>query len=211
MTGSKSVRAWAGALLCAAAMLTAVVGRVRGAEREAPAPRAPGLVIAVVDMAEVLRGSRQWLDGLEERARMVDRMQRTLRKLSREVQLLRNDYDNLPPGTDQRANKGAELEAALRNLEQTRLAMEAEVAQHHSDSLRSFFGQLTSAVAEHARANGIHLVLKKQALDLAGPESMEQNLQIATAEVLYADASLDITSPVVERLNAAYLAPIEAQ
>jgi Skp family chaperone for outer membrane proteins len=142
---------------------------------------------------------------------MLDRVRRTLNKLSREVQVLRNDYDNLAPGTDQRAQKGAEIEDALRNLEQTRLALEAEVAQHQSESLRSFLGKLSAVVADYAGENGIHLVLKKQALDPAGPESFEQDLQMATAEVLYADASLDITPAVVERMNAAYLAPIEAK
>ena len=41
-----------------------------------------------------------------------------------------------------------------------------------------------------------------RAFDLSAPESIEQNLQIATAEVLYADPSLDITPAIIERLNA---------
>ena len=211
MTGTKALKAWVAALLCGAAVLSAVVGRVRGAERQTPPQPSTAVLMAVVDMAGVLRGSRQWRDCVEERARMLDRVRRTLNKLSRQVQVLRNDYENLPPGTDERAQKGAEVEAALRNLEQMRAALEAEVAQHQNESVRSFFGELTGVVAKYARENGIQLVLKKQALDLAGPESIEQNLQIATAEVLYADASLDITPAIVQRLNAAYLAPIEAK
>ena len=209
MTGTKTVRAWALAVLCAAAALPALVGGAGAAERRAAPPA--GVVMAVVDMKGVLRGSRQWRDSAEERARMLDRIRRTLSKLSRQVQVLRNDYENLPPGTDERAQKGAEIEAALQQLEQTRADLETEMARHQNESVRSFFRQLTDVVAEYARENGIHLVLKKQALDLAGPESIEQNLQIATAEVLYADAALDITDAVVERLNAAYLAPIEAK
>lgn len=211
MTGTKTVRAWALAVLCAAAALPALVGGAGAAERQAAPPGPAGVVMAVVDMKGVLRGSRQWRDSAEERARMLDRIRRTLNKLSRQVQVLRNDYENLPPGTDERAQKGAEIEAALQQLEQTRADLEAEMARHQNESVRSFFRRLTDVVSEYARENGIHLVLKKQALDLAGPESIEQNLQIATAEVLYADAALDITDAVVERLNAAYLAPIEAK
>jgi Skp family chaperone for outer membrane proteins len=211
MTRTKALKTWAAVLLCAAAVLCAVVGRVRGAEREAPVARTQGVTIAVVDMAGVLRGSQQWRDSVEERARLLDTVRRTLSKLSREVQVLRNDYENLPPSTDERTKKGAEVEAAMRNLEQARAENEAKVAQHQNESVRSFFSQLTTVVAAYARENGIHLVLKKQALDLAGPETVEQNLQIATAEVLFADAALDITPAIVERLNAAYPAPIEAK
>jgi Skp family chaperone for outer membrane proteins len=211
MTGTGALKAWAAALLCAAVGLSAAVGRARGAEREAPAPPSTGIAIAVVDMAGVQRGSRQWRDFLEERGRTLDRVRRTLDKLSREVQVLRNDYDNLPPGTDERTGKGAQLDAALRNLQQTRSDSEDEVAKQQSESVRRFFAALTDVVAAYAREKGIQVVLKKQAFDLTAPESLEQNLQMATAEVLYADESLDITPAVVERLNAAYNAPIEAK
>ncbi len=63
----------------------------------------------------------------------------------------------------------------------------------------------------HAREHGISLVLKKQALQLSGPETIEQGLQIATTEVLYADEGLDITDAIVERLNAEYQAPVEVK
>ena len=86
-----------------------------------------------------------------------------------------------------------------------------EMARFQNESVRAFFAELTRVVSEYAQEHDVHLVLKKQALDLAAPDSMEQNLQIATAEVLYAAGALDITPQIVERLNAAYLAPIEAK
>ena len=67
------------------------------------------------------------------------------------------------------------------------------------------------AVADHARENGIHIVLKKQDMELAGPESIEQNLRLATTEVLFADPALEITDAVVARLNAGYPGPLEVE
>ncbi|NLW49392.1 MAG: OmpH family outer membrane protein [Candidatus Brocadiaceae bacterium] len=211
MTHTQALKAWGAAVLCATAVLSVAVGGARGADRETPAPAAGGIRIAVVDMEGVLRGCRQWRDSADERMRALERVRRTLTQLSREVQVLRNDYENLPPGTDERARKGAEVDAALRNLEQQRSEGEMEMARFQNESVRAFFAELTRVVSEYAQEHDVHLVLKKQALDLAAPDSMEQNLQIATAEVLYAAGALDITPQIVERLNAAYLAPIEAK
>ena len=85
------------------------------------------------------------------------------------------------------------------------------MARQHEESVRSLFAKLNGAVSAYGREQGISLVLKKHALDPAEPRSVEQSLQIATTEVLYADAALDISGPVIERLNADYARPIEVK
>jgi Skp family chaperone for outer membrane proteins len=167
--------------------------------------------IAVVDMAAVLRGSKQWRDAAEERLRLMERMRRTLTKLSQQVQVLRNEYENLPPGTDERRLKEQEISSALQELQQNRSDFEARIAENHNEAARELFRRISEAVSAHADQHDLDLVLKKQSLDLAGEETVEQSLLLATTEVLYADPSLDISAAIVERINADYPGPIEAK
>jgi len=172
---------------------------------------AAGLRVAVVDMSHVLSASKEWRDAVEERTRLLDTMRRTLNKLTRRNQVLRNEYENLPPGTEERQQKAAEIEQALQEFQQTRLELEEQIARQHDRSVRSLFGKLNGIVASYAQQHGIQLVLKKQDVDLTEAETVEQSLQIATTEVLYADPALDISEAVVAELNAGYEGPIEVK
>jgi len=175
------------------------------------APRSQRTLIAVVDMGRVLAGCKEWQDAVGERARTLDTARRTLDKLVRKDQVLRNEYENLPPGTEERRKKAEELEAALQEYEQMRQQLDDEAARQHEGSVRNLFARLNGVVAEYAKEHGISVVLKKQDFDLTAPQSVEQSLQIATTEVLYADPELDISAAVIERLNAAYKGPIEVK
>ena len=196
-----------GALVVALAALSA-----RGAaqENQRPAPPAKA-VVAVVDMGRVLAESKEWQNAVEERARMLDTTKRTLSKLMRKDQVLRNEYESLPPGSEERQNKATEIEAAVQEYQQTRQELDEKMARQHEESVRRLFGKLTRVVSSYAKEHGIQVVLKKQEFQPAEPGSVEQSLQIATTEVLYADPALDISDAVVERLNAESAGPIEVK
>jgi Skp family chaperone for outer membrane proteins len=191
--------------------VTAALGLWASALEGAGDRPAAALKVAVVDMSRVLKDSREWRDAVEERARLLDTMKRTLNELSRRNQVLRNEYENLPPGTEERQQKAAEIERAVQEFQQARIDLEEQIARQHDKSVRGLFGKLNRIVAAYAQQNGVQLVLKKQDVDLAEPETVEQSLQIATTEVLYADPVLDISDAVVEALNAAYEGPIEVK
>ena len=197
--------------IAAASALASVPRAVSGGERDAPAVLAGGLRVAVVDMDRVLQKSAEWRDSTEERTRILDRRKRALTNLSRSVQVLSNHYESLPPGTDERRSKGRQVEQALNELQQGRLEFDELIAQHHNEAVRRIFRKVSAAVKAYSEEHGINLVLKRQAFDFAGPETVEQGLMIATTEVLYADPALDISEAITQRLNAAYPAPIEAQ
>ncbi|MFO8008440.1 MAG: OmpH family outer membrane protein [Candidatus Brocadiia bacterium] len=199
--------------LTALALVVVCAAAWGAAETAEPAtqPAARALRIAVVDLSEIMRESEQWQDTTEERMRMMDRMRRTLTKMSEQLQVLRNEYENLPPDTEQRAEKQREMANALQELQRTRNEFETEIAEHHNQAAREMFTAVTEAVKAHAEQNDLDLVLKKQNLDLAGMEDVEQSLLLATTEVLYARPMLDISGAVVERINADYPGPIETK
>jgi Skp family chaperone for outer membrane proteins len=206
---------WVYAPVVGAALAIAVwLGAAGVAGEKQPAASAPALAaaelrVAVVDMERVLAGSREWQDNVAERSRMQETARRTLTKLARENQVLRNEYENLPPGTDERQAKAAEVDAALRRYQQTEQELEGAIARRHEEAVRNLFGKLSRVVAAYAREHGISLVLKKQSIDVTEPQTPEQSLQMATMDVLYADPALDISADVVELLNAQYSGPIE--
>ncbi len=194
------------------AVVCAVAWGAAEATQKAAAPAAtPALRIAVVDMSEIMRKSGRWQDSTEERMRMMDRMRRTLTKMGEQLQVLRNEYENLPPDTEQRAQKQREMSDALQDLQETRSEFETEIAEHHNQAAREMFAAITEAVKAHAEQNGLDLVLKKQNLDLSGAQSVEQSLLLATTEVLYARPVLDISDAVVKRVNAGYAGPVETK
>jgi Skp family chaperone for outer membrane proteins len=194
--------------LAVAALLPAGRRTARSAHGSAPAEQ--GLRVAVVDMSTVLRGSQQWRDMAEERSRLLERMERTMTELTRQVQVLRNEYENQPPG-EQRRRKAMELEQAAREREQKRQEFEQQVARSYSEATREMFAKITEVVGAYAQEQGLDLVLKKQTMEMEGPESLGRNIMLATTEVLYAEPRLDISDIVVERLNAAYPGPVEDQ
>ncbi|MHC4592422.1 MAG: OmpH family outer membrane protein, partial [Planctomycetota bacterium] len=161
--------AWIGMLVGGVAVVLLGALSAAGAAREdqrrtrTVAPR-----IAVVDMAQVLKASDEWRDSAETRSRLLDSMKRTLNGLTRQVQVLRNEYENLPPGTEERERKGVETQGALDELQQTRLEFENRIAQHHNESARNIFRKLSRAVSAYAQEQGINLVLKKQDFELTG-------------------------------------------
>ncbi|MHC4479875.1 MAG: OmpH/Skp family outer membrane protein [Planctomycetota bacterium] len=195
-------------------LIVALVGGATGSEAAPEGPPvapAPGPRVAVVEMARVLRNSSEWQDSVAERVQLLETMKRTLNRLTRHVQVLRNEYENLPPDTEERRSKGEKIELALAELQQTRLEFEQRIAGQHGESVRSLFRKLSAAVRAYAEEHDIDLVLKKQDVELAGPETAGDNLLVATAEVLYAARALDISEPIIERLNAAYEGPIEVK
>jgi len=187
------------------------VGVVALAAAGPAATEKPGMSIAVVDMDRVLRNSQQWRDSVDRREQMLQQGRRTLDRLSRAVQVLRNEVENLPPGTDEREARRQELDRALKQLQQETARLDARVSEQYNAALAELMRRLSAAVAECARERGVRLVLKKQDLTAPGRHSPERSLMMATTEVLYADPALDISAQVVEKLNAGYEGPIEVK
>jgi len=204
-------RVWVAVGLVGALGIVGALAMPGSAEDAPAAPAGTGLRVAIVDMDRVLKASGEWQDAAEERARMRQRMQRTVEKLARQEAVLRNERENLPPGSTERLLKAAEVDRATQQLQKTQAEMELEVASAYRATVRSVFGQVSRAAADYAAKHGIALVLKKRDIDFDAPDSIEQGLQISTTELIYADPALDISGAIIEKLNAGYSGPIEVK
>jgi len=198
-------------LIGAAILGCVVLWTASGMAQQAPPIARDGFSVAVVDISKVMQNSIKWQDATQKRLDLMERMKRTLSKQGQQVQVLRNAYESLPPGTEQKLQKQAELRDAMTELQKARRDFEERLARQHEEALRSFFRKLREAVSEYAEESELDLVLKAQSMNLSGPGSPGQNLQLATTEVLYARPELDISNAVMERLNADFAEPIEVK
>ncbi len=160
--------------------------------------------LAVVDLDMVLTRSEQWADHQEESQRLRETSRLTLEKYERQVRVLRLDLQNLPPGAPEAAAKRDGIEKAMLEYRQARDGFDQQLGAMRIAALGTVFNDINSVIEQHAREHGLDLVLKKQDLTVSPKQPSELGVIIATANVLYARDSYDITDAVVEALNARY-------
>jgi Skp family chaperone for outer membrane proteins len=160
------------------------------------------LSLAVVDLDKVFEQSGEWQDHLEQRRQMVETMRRTLSSYDRQIRMLRDDYANMPPGTDAASEKLQEIDAAAREFGTTRDGFEQQLAEQHAAALSAMFNKIGALLEVYAKENGIDLVLKKQNVRVSSADPAELGVIVATTEVLYASDEFDVTDVIVKQLNA---------
>jgi len=177
-----------------------------GNQESGPSPLAggSGLRVAVVDLDKVLDQSNEWKDYQEEGRRILDKQRRVQERFDRQLRVLRSEYDNLPPGTDARSQKRAQIEAALAELEKSGADLQAEMIKQRRESLSKMFNKICEAVRDYAQEEGIDLVLKVQDLHVSPEQPEQMGAVLGSAQVLYARDGFDVSAEIVQRLNAAY-------
>jgi len=172
-------------------------------EGQEGAPQRP-LRIAVVEMDALFERSAEWADFQDRQRRLLQRMRRTLKKHEDGLAVLRNEYENLPPGSREAREKRAQIEESLRAYRASRDQFERQATEARAEALRSLLRGLESVIRHYAREHELDLVLKRQTMELGPDKSVAALMRSVSSEVLYAHERLSITRPVLERLNASY-------
>jgi len=169
------------------------------------------LRIAVVDIERVFSNCAEGHDYEESRRLTLDKMNRTIRRLERQLRLLRSEYENLAPGTEAAAQKGKETQEAIKHYQQTKQRFESDMAAEHNRFLRQMFAKIGEAAEQYATNNGVDLVLRKHNLKTFLSEPSQANVFVATVNVLYSHKRFDVTDRIIALLNATYAAEIEVK
>jgi len=193
-----------------AALAAGVVLRAEQRTEEVQS-RGERLRIAVVDVGQLLRQSREWADCEQKRKMMLDTMDRTLRKLERQVLVLRSEYENLAPGTEAMREKKKQIEDATREFQETQRRFQNDIAKTYNASVRRISEKIVTVVERYAKANGIDIVLKKHLLNSPRFAPSQAELFLVGTDVLYSDEKLDVTEQIVALLNADYPSEIEVR
>ena len=182
---------------------------VRGEESAQPAAFRPPLRLIAVNVNDVFEGSAEWRDYQAESGREEDRMNRAMEKRNQQLLILRNEYQNLAPGTEAIAEKAKEIEAALAEYKQVQEKFELEISRKQRDEIRKMFSKMAATIGDYAKENGIDVVLRKQDVTDLLDTGAQLDLVIGTADVLFVSEAYDASGAIIERLNRQYPGEIE--
>jgi len=193
----------AGLIGLAAALGLVATGALHPARAAQEGAAAGGQLVrlAVVDLEKVMQDSKEWADCEDKLSLLRDKMRRTLAKYESQLKVLRSEYRNLPPDTEELREKTIEIERAALQYQQAKLSFERELETERAKALGIIFAKVSKVVEQHARENNIDVVLKKRRMFSARPQ--EINMFMAS-DVLYTRDEFDITGAVVARLNEQY-------
>ena len=194
-------------LACGTILLLSITSTAGAASSDSGTPP----TIAVVDLSGIFRTTEEWKDYQATHQKSLEKMERVLSKLERNLRVLRSEYQNLAPGTDARKSKRKELEEGLKEFQKEKSNFQQQISKDYNDFLQKMFRKVTGAVEKYARENGIDMVLKKTNLKQSPTSPSQTDLMIATTNVLYAGKQIDITDQVAEKLNSEYPGQIEVK
>ena len=186
-----------------AAVLTAQQPGPRDGEAQHPAPPRP-LRLGVVDIDQALAGSEEGRDYLLAHMQLAEKRRSVLEKHERQLRILRNELEGLPPGTDKTIEKRAAIEAALRARERDELEFDRQIEARRIDAVGKIFNKVNAAIEQYARQHELDVVLKRQDLQVSPANAGGLSVLMATADVLYVNERYDITDEIIRQLNASY-------
>lgn len=197
-----------GISLCAGAAAVGV--RLGTAWSAQSVPAAGGVTIAVVNLNRLVNQLKE-KDAYERKLRTVElnfqsamRKKQAAMKKTAEVLNPRSPF-YLKPGT--RAFQKRENTLLKENLDARSFAAyhQQMMGLKKELELQSLYHQINIAIRQYAKKHNISLVLVKDPQDIQNYNLQGVQQAIASRKVLYASRAINITTSVVERMNAAYI------
>lgn len=169
-----------------------------GARTSAP----PAAVsVAVVDLMKVLSDARPFVAEEQVIRAWIEGEKKNLAGLSAEIEKQQSELAGLASDSPERVRRSRDLDELKLRFRHQVDDRERERARRIMEGQKRWFAETRRAVAQVANARGIHIVL--QLRDGLPPDSRpeELNSEIFLTDVLYCDATLDITPEVLKILN----------
>ncbi len=162
--------------------------------------------VAVVDVKYVF-------DNIREKSKIQGDLQAEGDKVRAEhterkkaIELLKADIDVLPKGSDARKAKLAELERQSIDLQAWVMYKTQELNRQRSLETERIYKKMAETVGKMSQERGIDIVLMKEQ-ELRIPQNAKPEQAAALMEirkVLYASNDIDLTMPLVQRMNAEF-------
>jgi Skp family chaperone for outer membrane proteins len=185
-------------LVAAAALVVGVLGASTLHSQEAPAPVRVGFVNLEKAFAEYRRVKD--IEG-EAKAR-IDAIGQSVRSEREEIESMLEQLQTLNPGTD-------EFEALQRQIELRRYALKRDedyarkrLGRRVERMQALVYREIVAEAQAYAEELGLGAVLSRNVLKEGFERNVDLDKLLTARTVLWADDSLDITDPVLERLNA---------
>lgn len=182
-------------------LLAAALPEVRLLARPAPQAGATGTV-AVVDLFRVLSEARPFTKEQEAIRRWIETEKRTNLEIKKgEIEAREADLELFEGDPEKHRALLLQQDIAKLQFDHEYEYLEKERLRRITRGQRSAFDEARKAIAEYARSHDIGLVIQSRKGPLEGLNQGELTSEIYLRDVLYAEASLDITDGVITILN----------
>jgi len=169
------------------------------------------LKIAVVDLQEVIRSSQRWKDFREKHGLEIGRMERSLKELKNHAQSLKQEYQNLAPGSKAAEKKKSAIEKTLQKFRKKKAEYQRKLQSRLGSFLKDTLDRVRNAIQTYSDRNDVDLVLKKGNLQPRQAGLDNTNRLIAGVQVLYSRDRMDATDEVTSILDSNYQGQLEVK
>lgn len=169
------------------------------------------LKIAVVDLQKVIRNSQRWKDFREQHGLEMGRMEKSLKELKNHAQSLKQEYQNLAPGSEEAKKKKSAIEETLKKFRKKKAEYQRTLQSQLGNFLSKTLGRVRNAVQTYAEKHNVDLVLKKGRLKPQESGLKSANQSIMGVGVLYSRDRMDATEEVTSILDSNYNGQIEVK
>lgn len=121
-----------------------------------------------------------------------------------DLEAKRNQLAQFKPGSDDYNRREEEFAIEQYKFQGWLDLWEQRLKKEHKNWLRRVYQNVQDAVAELSKEQNISLVLTYSKIDENAPDSAAMKQQILLRTVLYADDRIDLTQPILSRLEERY-------
>ena len=190
-------------LLVAAAVTTSLPTREPAQGQAAAAQGVPK--IATASTARIFMGMKEKTDVRAKIEQHVKQLRDEEQSRRQKVQDLQQQLDLLKADSPQYEEANKAFTAAAIEFKNWGEVSQANSARNEKQQTKMLFDKITAAIAEIAKERGIDFVIAEQppfAVDRMSPAELQQAM--VQRQILYANASVDLTQDVIARLDQQY-------
>ncbi|MDQ3440955.1 MAG: OmpH family outer membrane protein [Planctomycetota bacterium] len=193
-------------LLIAAATVVSITPSRAPAQAQGQAPAAGGqFKIATASAAKIFMGMKEKTDVRAKIEQQVKQLREEEQSRRQKVQDVQQQMELLKPDSPQYEEANKTFMAAAIEFKNWGEVSQAQAARHEKLLTKMLFDKITAAIAAIAKERGIDFVVAEQppfAVERMTPQDLQQAM--VQRQVLYANASLDLTQDVIGRLDEQY-------
>jgi len=160
--------------------------------------------IGVVDIGGVFEKYQKRIDLDQELKEQEKEFQDEINKKKKEIIDLDEETQLLDLGSEIRDNNENSLERKNVELEGYAKFAERQLLKKYKDFFENIYQEVVQKVEEIGEQNNFDLIIKKEEPELKSGQISDLQFKIGIRTVLYHSESVNITSDVIDNLNASY-------
>jgi len=181
-------------------LITAILGLVLGAAANMDRQGKP-TAMAVVDIQDVFNGCKEKTTIDADVTQAIEKLNQEIEDGKLQIRQLQADLELLRAGEPAYEQKRQQIGKRLVELKVAEEFGKQRIGREQMIRYESLYRTMRSTCAEVAKAGGYDLVLYRESKKLQYQNFAQLVNQIAGRKVLYASEQLDITDPVLLKMN----------